>query len=416
MGKSINKKGERNKELGKGIYQLKNGRYSSRFTGIDAKGNKKRYEKHFDTLREAKEWRDEQMYLSAHGGIPVTDSSKVNDWFYYWIERIKSPSVRANTLRNFCERYERNIKPVMANVKLKDVSPLLCQEVLARMKEQNYAASTIKMVWLTMYQLFEAAKDNSMMASNPMDSKTVERPKEKDIKLEQKKKMQALTIGEMRKFLEVAEESSCYPQFRVALETGMRTGELIGLKWEDVDFKERTISIKRTLEYRHSTKEWHIGPPKTSSSERVIPMSQVCYNILSELYKNRHRIPINFNYKEIFVVYRSDKNRVKEKVDVSPREFVFLNRKGLPTKNSAYDTTLYKLCDKAGIRRISMHILRHTYVTRALEAGMDLKDVSERAGHSNTSITIERYADVLEEQRIKNTDMFEKYMSECIGL
>ena len=89
------------------------------------------------------------------------------------------------------------------------------------------------------------------------------------------------------------------------------------------------------------------------------------------------------------------------------KDFVFLCRKGEPTKNSAYDTTLFKLCDKAGIDRFSMHVLRHTYATRAIEGGIRPKTLQVILGHSNVGITMNLYVHVTEDEKMKEVEKIE---------
>lgn len=123
----------------------------------------------------------------------------------------------------------------------------------------------------------------------------------------------------------------------------------MGLKWSDVDWENRTLTISRSMEYRHSTKEWRIREPKSKSG-------------------------------------------------------YLLCRKGTPVKNSTYDTMLFKLCEKAGIPKFSMHVLRYTFATRCIEAGMIPKTLQTILGHSNIGITMNLYAHTTDEQKHKEID------------
>lgn len=171
------------------------------------------------------------------------------------------------------------------------------------------------------------------------------------------------------------------------LQTGLRTGEMMGLMWEDIDFEARTISVQRTLEFRYGYQEFKIGEPKTRNSYRTIPMTQIAYDILKA---------------------KKEESETRMVADSRYKDFVFLNQKGLPTKNSAYDTTLYKLADKAGIERFHMHTLRHTYATRCIEAGMRSKTLQELLGHSNIGITMNLYVHNSEEEKFKEIKKFEE--------
>lgn len=109
------------------------------------------------------------------------------------------------------------------------------------------------------------------------------------------------------------------------------------------------------------------------------------------------------NYRERY--YR---NISKVKIKVIPMEWadqVFLCRKGEPVKNSTYDTALFKLCDKVGIKRFSMHVLRHTFATRCIEAGMMPKTLQKILGHSNIGITMNLYVHITEDEKHKEIEL-----------
>lgn len=198
----------------------------------------------------------------------------------------------------------------------------------------------------------------------------------------QKKK--ALTVETQKRFLQQAKGQSYENQFRFILQTGLRTGELVGLKWEDVNFENKTLKIERSMEYRYSVGEWRVGEPKSKSGYRTIPLTDEAIRILMAQKKK------NMKIKEISI----------EWVD-----YIFLSRKGEPVKNSTYDTALFKICEKAEIDKFSMHVLRHTFATRCIEGGMIPKTLQKILGHSNIGITMNLYVDITEEQKQKEIDI-----------
>ena len=204
-----------------------------------------------------------------------------------------------------------------------------------------------------------------------------------DISMPSEKKV-ALTRDIQKTFLQYAEGQSYENQYRFILQTGLRTGELVGLKWEDVDFKSKTIQIRRSMEYRYSAKEWRIGEPKSKSGYRTIPLTEEAVSILKK---------------------QKEKNKRISEISTEWKEFVFLCRKGTPVKNSTYDTALFKICDKAKISRFSMHILRHTFATRCIEAGMKPKTLQMLLGHSNIGITMNLYVHTTEEEKKKEMEL-----------
>lgn len=372
MGKDL-----KGKELGVGICQRKDGLYTARFV---SKRTGKSVQRYFPKLQECRKWYADAKFEDEHGGINVSGNMTVTAWFNYWIENIKGDSIKPNTIRNYKERFEHNIKKCIGNMILADVKPMHCQNVLNQMKN-DYKTSTIYQTRITLYCMFSDAVGNDVILKNPVTKQGCKCNFGKE-----SKKIRALTIDEQKKFLEVAEKNSNYNQFAFILQTGLRTGELIGLKWSDIDWEKRVMHIQRSMEYRYDVGEWRIGEPKSKSGYRDVPLT-----------------------KEAIAILKRQKEKLREikVVNMQFKEFVFLCKKGEPTKNSAYDSTLFKLCDKAGIQRFSMHVLRHTYATRAIEAGMRPKTLQVILGHSNVGITMNLYVHVTEDEKIKEVERIE---------
>lgn len=368
MGKDL-----KGKELGVGISQQSDKLYVARFTDKFGRRKTKRFKK----LQECRQWIADASYISKHSDIENASDILVDTWYEYWIG-IKKQTVRPNTVRNYSERYERNIKGIIGKKLLSEVKPLHCQKIFSDMAEQGYKTTTIYQTRITLYNMLEFAKENDVILSNPC-KKSVKsdmgKPSEKKV---------ALTIDEQRKFLMAATGQSYENQYKFMLQTGLRTGELVGLKWDDIDFGKRTVTISRTMEYRYKVGEWRVGPPKSKSGYRIIPLTDEAIRILKD---------------------QKEKNSKIKVINIEWRDQVFLSRKGEPVKNSTYDTALFKICDKAGIRRFCMHILRHTFATRCIEAGMIPKTLQKILGHSNIGITMNLYVDATEEEKTKEMDL-----------
>lgn len=387
MGKNL-----KGKECGKGISQRKDGLYCARF--VDK--CRKRHEKYFSSIPEARNWLDEARYADKHDVFIPSDIT-VDDWFNYWITNIVG-DLAPNTRRNYKERYEHNIQPVIGRIKLSDVKPLHCKMVLNTM-DMDYAGSTIRQAYITMGTLLKSALMNDLIAKHPMNGVRYTKPVRavSDIKF--------LTVAEQEKFLETAKRSHNYYQYALILETGLRTGEMIGLTWDAIDWENKTLTVNKTLEYRHDRGYWRAGPPKTQQSYRTIPLTAKAYEILERI-----------SYGKQFRKESETLSQVLEYIDritgktsrLVMRDLVFVNwRTGEPAKNSSYDTHLYKLCDEAGIKRFCMHALRHTYATRAIESGMQPKILQKLLGHARIKTTMDRYVHVTDESMLKAVQQFE---------
>lgn len=388
MGKDL-----KGRECGKGLSQRKDKKYSARYVTKSGK----RIEKYFNTLPEARNWLADSQYEDKHSTFGATSDMTVDEWFQHWLQFIIC-DLSPNTRRNYKERYEKNIQPVMGAMHISQIKPMHCKAVLNQMMAA-YAGATIRQTYITMGTMFRSAVMNDIIEKHPMDGVRYTKP------VRAPGDHRCLTIEEQKKFLEAAKSSHNYRQYALILETGLRTGELIGLTWDVINWENRTLTVNKTMEFRHKQQCWRAGPPKTATSYRTIPLTDKAYHLLLELYKLRDT---QKKSKELSQVLTFTDRRSGQSSTLVMNDLVFINfRTGLPAKNSSYDTHLYKLCEKAGIEPFSMHTLRHTYATRAIESGMQPKVLQQLLGHASIQTTMDTYVHVTEDSLAQAVRQFE---------
>jgi integrase len=188
--------------------------------------------------------------------------------------------------------------------------------------------------------------------------------------------MQTLSPEEVGRFLDVAKDTDYYVYFATLLYTGLRRGELLALRWRNLDLGSGELSVVETA-YRLGSGEYRIKEPKTSQSRRtvVLPHSLV----------------------ELLKAYRFDQEllRIQLGIGLNADDFVFIRPDGSPMNPSAVTLAFRRIIKKSGLKRIRIHDLRHTHATLMLRAGIHPKVVSERLGHASIGITLDTYSHVL---------------------
>jgi integrase len=188
--------------------------------------------------------------------------------------------------------------------------------------------------------------------------------------------MQTLSLEEVGRFLDVARDTDYYVYFATLLYTGLRRGELLALRWRNLDLGSGKLSVVETA-YRLGSGEYRIKEPKTPQSRRtvILPPSLV----------------------ELFRVYRFDQEllRIQLGISLEADDFVFIRPDGNPMNPNAVTLAFRRIIKKAGLKEIRIHDLRHTHATLMLKAGIHPKVVSERLGHASIGITLDLYSHVL---------------------
>lgn len=372
MGKSL-----KGKELGTGISQLKNGQYTGRVT--DKTG--KRIQKYFKKLAECKKWVADMQYEIDHGNALYSENPTVNIWYNYWFENVKIPNIKESTQYVLSSAWNRYILPIIGEIPIQNIKPMHCLNVLNDMSNNGYAKGTIKRVRTTMHDFFECAVENHIIKTNPITKNVKTGGKEP-------KEIRVLTIQEQRDFLTRTQNTANYNFFAFALQTGMRVGELLALTWNDIDFKNKTISVNKTISLSKDGKQ-KINTPKTESGNRIIPLTVEAGKILDKQKTQISKLKI---------------------INIKFKDNVFLNKNGNISSKVSYNRILELYCEKYNVKKFSMHSLRHTYATRCIEAGLRPKTLQTILGHATLAITMNLYVHVTDEEKENEIQKVQEYL------
>lgn len=370
MGKDL-----KGKELGVGLSQRKNGLYTARF--INREG--KRIQMYSHKLQECRKWIADARFEDEHTNLRQLANLTLDAWYEYWFNKIKGDTIRYNTKYNYEITYRLHIKPMLGDMLVKEIKPIHCQNTLNNLK--MYSQATIDNVKKVMNLLFVSAVENDLITKNPL-TKSV-----KCCSSKKTRERQPLSIEEQKLFLQAAKDCSFYNQFAFLLQTGLRIGELSGLRWEDIDMDNRVLHVKRTMTYQKLPVGWITNKPKTKAGTRDIPLTQEAIDIIKCQKEKISKQPV---------------------ISLEFSEYVFLSSRGRPIQNTNYNEAAKKICAKKGISHVTMHVLRHTFATRCIEGRMQPKTLQKILGHAKISMTMDLYVHVTNEHKQKEMEMIEK--------
>lgn len=296
----------------------------------------------------------------------------LKDWMCEWLEHYLMPTVKERTYLRYESAIKLHIIPALGGLELNEITNPMIQHLISEMlvsgnlvSGKGLSANSINTIISVLQNSFGLAYSLGYTNGNP--AVNIKRPR-----LEEKE-VTCFTVDEQRKLEKaILEKKGQRIGILLCLYSGLRIGELLALEWNDLDLKKGFLSVNKTCYYGKTDGSSYARityAPKTKSSIRIIPLPKV---ILAELKELKKKAQTQF----------------------------LIESKGKPISVRVYQKSFETLVRKLGIPHKSFHALRHTFATRALECGMDVKTLSEILGHKNSTVTLNRYAHSLMEHKI----------------
>lgn len=378
MGKDL-----KGKELGVGISQRKDGLYQARYS--DRWGKRKAiYGKNLRELRKELA----EAIAGNENFASVRDDLTLDKWFGRWMEIYKEKSIRPNTKREYTHIYKKNISPYIGGRRINSLVKSDIQMLVDKTSDGGYGYERQNKVKVILRDMLQRAVEDSLVINNPVSG----------IKLRAEKEVKAksLTVEEQSLFFDYCRNTFYDNLFNVAVNTGLRPGELFALQISDINLKNGFVNVNKTLVYQKylddDGKTFHIEPPKTKQSYRKVPINSVC----------RFYLEAQLKLKDV----------ISQKRPKQQNEYLFVTKFNTPLNSVIYSDAI-----KAVIRQINLvrpidnqfeafsgHTFRHTFATRCFENGVDAKVVQSYLGHASLKMTMDLYTHVTDEKSMTDIE------------
>lgn len=341
------------------------------FLGRNAKDIRKYFNK---TIHGTK--KDAQRYLTAKlrekdlGVFIEPASILLSEHLDKWLEDIAKPRIRENTFESYSWLMKKYVRPKLGGLKLSDIQEHQIQQLYGEMSRKGLSPKTIRDTHFVLSSALKQAVKWKMLIQNPCDLCELPRV--------EKKEMKCFSVEEAKMFWDNLSQSKWCALFMLIIETGMRPEEYFGLQWNDINFEQKCLNIKRVVVERKKGGGFYFAETKTNKSRRRIPLSTPVLSALKNHRRNQleERMKLGAGYQNL--------------------DLVFASQLGTPLQRKNFTDRHFKpLLEKCGLPKIRLYDLRHTMATLLLSEDVNPKIVQERLGHSSIVQTLDTYSHVL---------------------
>ena len=312
----------------------------------------------------------------------------VEEWMDVWLENYAKVKVRPSSHQTYRGYIDNYIKPNIGKIPLSKLTSLELQKFYKKLlssgrveriesKKQSKGLSpkTVRNLHQIIASAMKLAKEQKLIATDPTEGCALPKVEHREMK--------TLPVEQLASFLREAKDSGVFELYYVELATGLRRGELLGLKWEDLDLERGSLRVRRQIARING--EVVKTPLKTKNAYRTLPLAKDTIDVLDQQ---------------------------KKKVGASP--WVFPGPTGGPMSPDSVLHMLHRVLKRAGLPRVRFHDLRHTFATLALQNGVDVKTVSGMLGHYSAGFTLDTYAHVTTSAQRQAAEAMEHVLSSSL--
>ncbi len=316
--------------------------------------NGKRKTKTAKNQKEVRTWLLQQRKALEEGLMIKDEAITLDKFMSRFLDDVVKHTLRPKTIESYTILIKKHILPELGSLRLIKLRPDHLQNLYSKKLEQGLSKRTVQYIHAIFRRALNQAVKWGLLNRNPANFVDAPRPT--------KKTPQTFSIDQAKQFLEAVKDYRWYPIYLLAITTGMREGELLGLHWEDVDLKNGQIHVQHQVQFI-SGQGLIITEPKTDGSRRTIDLSQTAIQVLEELGGGSG------------LVFKTSND-----TPISPRNL---------------QRHFHQTLDKVGLPNIRFHDLRHTAATLLLTQNVHPKIVQEMLGHSSISLTLDTYSHII---------------------
>ncbi len=342
------------------VYKRQDGRWEAAISLLTATGKRKRL-RFYGRTRQEVHGRLVAAKADADRGAPVSDSQPtLSEYVDYWLEHIVRPDLRPKTYQQYEYVSRLYIKPTLGGVRLAQLSVPKVQAFINHEFQEAESQGRSRRSVHAVRAVLSAA------LSSAMREELVTRNVARLVKLQPhtRARITPWTLKEATQFLHAARTHPLFPAFALVLLYGLRQGEILGLRWQDIHFESDEIQIRQQVQ--RVGRRLLVGPVKTTAGERDLPLIPWARELLQQQRRAQHAL------------------------DGAP-SLVFISDDGGPLRPERFRRSFLRLCDSGAVRKVKIHHERHTTATLLKKLGVPDRDIQTILGHSRVSVTQEIY-------------------------